>query len=895
DDLVVLAGTKSLMAYQLDDGQPAWDGAAVQLPDDAGMAGQGFVSGNHYVVALTSGDVVAIDLMQGLLSSRVRSKDGVPLGNLICHRGTILSQSGLFLDCFDQVDVLRQQATLALERNAEDAEALRSLAEIAHNDGRVSEAIELAERAYRAAPDSWDARDVLAECLVEALRSDFTSHRRRLPLLKELERSGAVDPVEVLRIEAHGLLAVGDPLGSTRACIAMARVASTGGDALKVSRSHEVAVPRWVQGQLRMAWDAASDAQRVAIREEIAPLVPADGVKARPQQVERFLQIFGALPGWETERLAHARNLLVEQRFLEAQQVLLDLADAEDLAIRREAVARLADQLHQLGLHDSAVALESRLAGEWAAEPCLDGKTGAELVTAWRAESGEAPVDWPAGRVDVRIVPTGGPVAGARGRMPLWGVRLEQSDQILGRGVGLMAARSGELAWLDSLGRQFFAGSLEADSHALIRQPGDAYGASRGNLLLLSLGREIVAFNTLPGASGASSLLWRVVVDAAMSDRDYGAGGMTRVAPPRPGSHRAPRSAVGGRWVGVIGPISSAGCVLLDQRRLACIDAVTGEVHWTRTDVPPGSDLFGDDRVVIVTPPAAESGRAYSVLDGRSLGTVSVPPWEERLVTRGRRLVVWRQRDGKRELAEIDPVSDETLWSRTFDAEAAVDIDQNQYVAVVEPNGRLIVLDLASNDVVVEQTLPSVTAVNQLHLQVGDDSVVLAIEQPPARNIDRRVQPLGGADAPVIDGLVFAVDRRTGQLRWSRPAEVLQQAMVIDQPANLPFISFAGALRTGSGGDSREAITLLLLDKGTGRTLYSSDELAPMGAGVCLPRVSDAARHEATVELAGRSLVLRFTDERRPPEPPAMADVESTAAKVSRGLLGILRSLGGAN
>ena len=44
------------------------------------------------------------------------------LGNLICYRGSILSQSALMLDKFEQLDVLQQRAETALAANPDDAD-----------------------------------------------------------------------------------------------------------------------------------------------------------------------------------------------------------------------------------------------------------------------------------------------------------------------------------------------------------------------------------------------------------------------------------------------------------------------------------------------------------------------------------------------------------------------------------------------------------------------------------------------------------------------------------------------------------------------------------------------------------------------------------------------------
>ena len=50
-----------------------------------------------------------------------------------------------------------------------------------------------------------------------------------------------------------------------------------------------------------------------------------------------------------------------------------------------------------------------------------------------------------------------------------------------------------------------------------------------------------------------------------------------------------------GKLIGVIGPISSLGVVFQDQRRLMCVDPISGRVCWSRTDVPQGCELFGDE------------------------------------------------------------------------------------------------------------------------------------------------------------------------------------------------------------------------------------------------------------------------------------------------------------
>jgi outer membrane protein assembly factor BamB len=892
---VLLVGSRKLAALNLTDGKPAWEQGELALPRDAAPAGQGFFSEGRYYLPLTTAEVVAVDVAEGRIASRVRARDGAALGNLICHRGTVLSQNGLFLDCFDQVDVLRARSEKQLAENATDVAALRSLGEIAYNEGRLSEAIELEERAYREAPDDLETRDMLAECLTEALDGDFASYQTRLPLLRELERGGAVSPLQVLRIEAQGQLAAGDPLASVAACLKLYRVAGSADEPLEIGREQQTNVARWVQAQVAAAWDAASADQRDSISTQLGSEAPALDRELDREKLERFLAFFGALPEFDVHKLALARRLDTDQRPIEAQQLYLDLVGADDQSVRGEAVARIAAGLHGTGLHMSAREFDRQLGDQFAEQECLDGATGRELLESWAEDAAGSSIDWPTGRVDVRNAPTSDGPAAARARTQVLNVRVEHGDSILGSGVGFLAAR-GEITWHDGLGREFFSAGLESQSQAYDRQTGSFYGVSRGNLLVLSLGRELVAFNTLPAGEGAAApLVWRTSLGSNFDAQDDYAEEMARETPVRPGSFRAARSTLDGKWLGVIGPLTSGGCVIQDQRRLMCVDPFTGAVHWSRTDVPPGCDLFGDERYVFATPVGKEVARIYSAIDGRPLGKAKVGPWDERLTTRGRCVIRWSSTDGgKKELIAIDPLADEPLWRHEFDAATLIDLDRDRYAVIVERSGRAVVIDVETGETLLDQPIPAQSTAEQIHLMTSDAQFVLVVQHPASRNTNREVQPLS-LDSPVVDGQVFAFDRKSGTMPWSRPAGVQQQALVLDQPAELPFLTFAGTLTAPNGGEGRESLTMLLLDKETGRTLFRSDELAQMGAGNCLARVTDGANHEVTIEMAGRSLTVQFTAARRPPEPPAMAEVESGAAKVATGLMGIFRSLGGAN
>jgi outer membrane protein assembly factor BamB len=279
-------------------------------------------------------------------------------------------------------------------------------------------------------------------------------------------------------------------------------------------------------------------------------------------------------------------------------------------------------------------------------------------------------------------------------------------------------------------------------------------------------------------------------------------------------------------------------------------------------------------------------------VDGRALGTAEVPPWSEQLATIGQRIIRWRQtEDGSFELSSLDPVTGAVGWRKKYEPASRVDIDMGRYVAVVEPSGRANIVYATDGSNLVDLKIPPAPRVEEIHLVTGQDNFTLIAKHPQPGNAERTVNGLTVVDSPVISGQVFVFDRRSGRMLWNRPADVVQQAFLLTQGADLPFIVFAGAIETPRRTGTRAGTAILVLDKATGRTLYSSDDLPQAVAGQCVARITDAAEHKAAIEMAGRTIELQFTGHRRPPEPPAMADVESSAGKVSRGLTGILRNL----
>lgn len=891
---VLVVGNKHLTALDLDTGKPVWPREKWDLPQGAQPSGRGFFSDGRYYLPLSSAVVLAIDMQTGVEIDRAVARDGEVLGNLICHRGAVLSQSGRFLDCFDQIDVLRAESERSLAENPEDYEALRTLGEIAYNEGRLAEAIDYLEKALDGAADSLRTKEVLAECLEVALDEDFATYRHKLPLLEELAQSSGQGRLTLLRLQSQGLLESGAVVEAFQACLALDQSTQNSSEMLAIGRDHEVQLARWIRAQADSIWTRADRQERDQIARLLAPVIEQIEISQDDAALRRLVASFTSLAPVEPLQLKLAAGLETTNP-LAAQQQLMRLAESASEQVRAEAVARCSRILHHRQQPRQAQMFDERLRGEFAEVVCLDGMTGKECLALWATVDLLGGLDWPYGQVEVASAPTSGRSAVRQGRSPLSRIRLERTDGVLGRGAVFMSIRRAEVIARDSTGVDFFTAPLDEADRLQIHDPSNYYGVSRGSLLVVSQGGQFVAFNTLAsGENGEIQTLWRSRIAGSIEDRYRSYVALNARDARRPGPSQAPRPQQNDQWTGVIGPLTHDSCIFQDQRKLVCVDSLTGEVRWWRTDVPQGCDLFGDEEFVFAVPRESKQALIFSAVDGRPVGESAVPRWTEQLATHGRQVIRWHKRvSGSYELSAVDAHSGQVIWQHDFENRSRIDIAESRYAAIVEPSGRCVIVDIADGTLLVDHHSHETLPVHQTYLLVGSDNFVLVAQTPLRTLPERRISKLNQFDYEVIDGHVFVFDRRTGQSAWSRSAEVRQESFVLSQPVDLPIVAFAGAVNRRNAGGGRQAISLVLLEKASGRLLFQDDTLPQSSANHCEIKVVDPLTHDLAVEMTTQTVRLKFTDHPRPPEPPAKVGGESNVNSGPGGLYGIGKKLFG--
>ena len=87
---------------------------------------------------------------------------------------------------------------------------------------------------------------------------------------------------------------------------------------------------------------------------------------------------------------------------------------------------------------------------------------------------------------------------------------------------------------------------------------------------------------------------------------------------------------------------------------------------------------------------------------------------------------------------------------------------------------------------------------------------------------------------PIHEGRLYAFDRH-GKLQWPAPVKIENQRVALNQPTDLPILSFACRVPDEDNGQYRTS--LLCIDKRSGRTVYQAEGYeAGMTGGVSLPR-----------------------------------------------------------
>jgi hypothetical protein len=343
--------------------------------------------------------------------------------------------------------------------------------------------------------------------------------------------------------------------------------------------------------------------------------------------------------------------------------------------------------------------------------------------------------------------------------------------------------------------------------------------------------------------------------------------------------------------VASLGPVTPRGIVFQDQQQLRCADPLSGETLWSRSDVPIGSELFGDDEFVLAADPEEKVVYVLRMSDGELLDKLAMPetPW---LLTAGRNVahLIDTKQDSKpvKLVRIVDAATGKTLVEQEFDLTVRMSTLEPNLLAIVEPSGDFQLIDVRTADTLISHKLELASEPRSITLYQAGEAIYVCVGGAARQQSSRPI----GLDYPLVDGQVFAFDLRDGRMLWPGPAIIESRGVALSQPTEIPMLVFVDRVVKRDAGGSGTKLRLLCIDRNTGATVYRNDDLPDTSGSPFRIRATRGAAPYVDIEMTTKTIRLKLSDQPRPPEPPANDLVEAPRKSLGRGLWGVTRRMG---
>ncbi len=892
--VVNIVNAESITALRMTDAASAWK-SAISLKD-ARPSGRGFVDGDFYYLPTENSKILKINLAKGEIVERIPT--AFPLGNLVCHRDAVIAQSTRqWLSLFHQLDPLRTTVAKRLEADPADAWALARQGEIFSHDGKPQAAIASLKSALAKNPTSRSTRSILARTMLGQLRENYAGNPE---LVKEAAKyvDRPEDRAELLQLELSGLMK-GDALSEAFDRLMQLAIDSEqpgvatnyelieppGDPARKVTRD------RWQRGMLLAMWSKGSDELRTKMQKRFAQEAAKYGPEVGTERLTRFVSLFGGFPGTE---LPHTQLIKIETsaaNYLRAE-MLIETLQRFDSAIAQATSEVLSVEL---GLISNQPELVSHA---WTSlktrkEPLklLDGRDLDDWKRSMEIKVAVAPTrNWPSGSVMWEPLEERSLPFGAQGSYTPYRVRTSSSLDLADISVARMG--SDALMVRDRFGAERVRLDIDRlDSRQQAYSDARHFARVKGNFLLVAQGFQLLALDLHRSAAESDSVIqWNVDLIPPKSSPYQGAiyGQRNFLLPNRsPLETTPPRTEVVysavDRVMGQTSDLRSEGVCFHRGLILACVSPLSGKVLWERSDVPMGFDLYADESTLVVADRDQKLVRRFRLADGEELTPSQLEEGEKVWGGVGSHVLTSQSVAGGKTKVRLWSFAQETprlAWLEEMPPKSVGCLVDGVEVALLDPSGNLTIHSLDEAKPSIKQSLDVSEGMTALTVQRSPEAYFVYVHQPllknPGGTSSTITQYLPASDP--FHGALHAIDREKGTALWPSPARIELNALMPESAPAAPVLVFCKTIKQAaapgrilsSSGATRGA--LVVVDKATGRNLFEKIDFGfQFPRPYCRIDVSPKT-NEVNVIVPAQSfggIKLTYTDEARPPEPPA--------------------------
>ena len=886
----ILVGKRQVTAVKLDGGKPAWSGGAGALPAGASPAGRGFLTGDDYYIPLSTGQIARVNLGGGELQVVGQTPRGENLGNLICYEDQLVSQAADQVAAFYQLEPRTEHVTKLLSENINDPAALAGRGELHLSEGRIAEAVDDLRRSYQITPEA-HTRSLLIAALQALLQDKFEPSLASLDELKQLAELPE-EQAAAYRIAAAGYLA-GSQLREAAAALMGLYQLPESPRPEELRGNHWVRRDRWVSTQwaeiLRVAdADDREHINRLVQSQFAAVMTRLDAKQTSSESIEKFINFFGNHSVADEAKRELAQRLSGGETLLKREQLLLELSRSPDRAKAGAAVARLAQLMIEAERPSEAAQHYASLATTFSDQVCLDDRTGAQLVEELATDSPvrrlmSAPEQWSLGRVKSEKIINKEHPLGLQTQLGSLALQNPESSAIAG--LQIVYDQRGEVVGRDGKGHQRWVISLEGESTnpggPVNTHPHLNKSVANGHLVMAVVGTELFALDTLrsPGASG-SRVLWHQELITSLGGIDERMTYAPSMQPTEVHTEWGQRKYINSGLtphLGRLGPLTRHGVCVQRGFQLLMIDHLSGDELWSRSGIPASSELLGDDEVLIAIPPNSTEALVLRTSDGELIGKRKAPPFEKRWAAIGRLMLAWKPQGERTRLVLLDISAGTEKVLGDFATGSKAAIIPGEVAAVLEPtSGRFVLLSLPDGMIQIDSVLAPEPRLASIFLLKDASSYFLLTSGVPPEDkgpVRRSVRAaFHELSNPIVSGRLYAFDRDTGEQRWPAAASIHQHGILLDAPVESPCFVFARRVQETFPKTGVLKSSILCIDKRDGRVVYYSEDLQHFNN---VELRTDASARTFSLIMPTQTVVLSFTDEPVPPEPPAQTDPQA--------------------
>ena len=239
----------------------------------------------------------------------------------------------------------------------------------------------------------------------------------------------------------------------------------------------------------------------------------------------------------------------------------------------------------------------------------------------------------------------------------------------------------------------------------------------------------------------------------------------------------------------------------------------------------------------------------------------------------GRKILLWQPQPDRCVLSLFDPLEGRQEWQkRKFAAGARLGMVGKKAVGVMEPGGRFLLLSLPDGHTIADLKLEAEPSLGDITLLEWRGKYFLQTSDSAANDAARQTRlpgkgghPKAGGQRPrlvplcpsklVHEGRLYAFDGH-GKLLWPAPVKIENQFLPLDQPPDLPVLTFVCRVQEREGGRFKTAV--LCIDKRNGRTVYQAEDAADFM--IPFQCVGDAQKKTVDLVTWTNTVTLTFTD-----------------------------------